>query len=1007
MRGYARFLLIALAGLWNTQLSFAQEKRQTFFTVDDGLPSNYIYRTLEDDKGFLWVPTNAGVARFDGKYFQVFTTKDGLPDNEVFGVVKEKDGRIWVECFNQIPAYFDEKQNRFVVPYLEKALASKMINTLGTYLRPLPDGGIIYANRDKSIIFKNGEYKKSSPLINKMTHCTTLREFPDGSTLICEGVYNPAHSSHYQIKLYHIKEDRIQDSALLVQYIPGLKGSLSALKKVLFSHGIYMNEGNIYLGVKSANKFYIYSNIQLNPIRWETDSLLIPEPHINYFFTANRLAVIGESGKIFLYDRHTLKPVKTLNSEGLINSYFNDSKGNEWISTIDKGLILSRNAALKPLPMPASFTHLNFMSILPLNNGTILAGNYNGEVVEIRPGKTKIHAIIQKSPARIRKILVAGGNVYTISEEGIYCNFKTRLPDPTATGLSFGKTAVKYNDTTILIATNRNLIRLNTKTNRLYELNSTLLRVTALTMAGDQVYFGSIKGLYKYNFKTNSGYIPLSESDSRLAKRVSSVYYAADGLLWVLQADNTLLALKNDRVIFSLSPDNELSNSTNKQITGGKAGQLWISASNGIKVISYSWKANKMHYTSRNISVKDGLAGNEVEEISYHEGKMYVATNNGISVVPDDYVAPGTAIRTYLVEMDINQRDTILADHYHLSYDHRDLRMRFAGVDLSGFFGFFQYQLDEDRSWSKLQGNTLTLQLRAGRHTLKVRAVDVNGNVSDKQLLLRFDVATPFWLNTWFWLIAGIIIQLILIYVISQHQKKKKEAKLARRITAVQTAALEQQAFTSLMNPHFMFNALNSIQYYINVQDRQNANRYLSDFASLIRKNFEAAQESFIALEEEVENMKLYLNLEQMRFAGKFDYKITIDKALDVEDWMIPTMILQPLLENALLHGIMPSSLPGKLNIRFKLIHHHLLIHIQDNGIGMANSKALKAGSTHKSSGMELIRKRINALGNFDTPPITMEMEPAYKSRKNPGNRITLCIPAALFPAWLRAKHRT
>jgi LytS/YehU family sensor histidine kinase len=207
------------------------------------------------------------------------------------------------------------------------------------------------------------------------------------------------------------------------------------------------------------------------------------------------------------------------------------------------------------------------------------------------------------------------------------------------------------------------------------------------------------------------------------------------------------------------------------------------------------------------------------------------------------------------------------------------------------------------------------------------------------------------------------------------------------------------------MNPHFMFNALNSIQHYINVQDRQNANRYLSDFASLIRKNFEAAQQSFIPLEQEIENIKIYLRLEQMRFTERFGYHLLIDDNLDTEDWMIPTMILQPLLENALLHGLIPSSANGKIDIVLKEEHTNLLITITDNGIGITNSLTLKEPGGHTSRGLELIKKRIEALSRFGSDAITIEMSPAFESEKNPGNKVTLFIPCGLYLAWRQAQQ--
>jgi LytS/YehU family sensor histidine kinase len=207
------------------------------------------------------------------------------------------------------------------------------------------------------------------------------------------------------------------------------------------------------------------------------------------------------------------------------------------------------------------------------------------------------------------------------------------------------------------------------------------------------------------------------------------------------------------------------------------------------------------------------------------------------------------------------------------------------------------------------------------------------------------------------------------------------------------------------MNPHFMFNALNSIQHYMNVQDRQSTNRYLSDFASLIRKNFEAAQQSFIPIDEELENITIYLRLEQMRFSDRFMYSIETDDGIDTDDWMIPTMILQPLLENALLHGIMPSSIPGELLIAIKIKGTYLCITIIDNGIGIVNSIALKQDSQHKSRGTELINKRITALSGFGKQAITINMSPAFGDEKNPGNKTEFCIPEGLYQAWLDAQQ--
>lgn len=983
--------------LW-VSVGFAQNKKYSVYTVNDGLPSNNVYRVVEDNKGFLWVATNAGVARFDGKYFQVFTTREGLPDNEVLSVVKETDGRVWIQCFNQMPAYFDEVQNRFIIPVIDKKTAIELANTLDINLHTLPKGGISYTNKDRWIVFKDAKLKKYGSVAEKIPAANIIEEYPDGSILVISGgrKQQVKVKDKYQITLYHIQDEKILDSINLIQDITGVHSTNAG--------GIRPDNGNLYFGLRYFKKFYVYTDIQTNPIRWKTNSVQVKESYLNYFLTPDRLAFITESGKILTYNKHTLQPIHAIENEYLTNSYFNDHKGNEWISTIDKGLVVYRNQSLQSLEMPEQFFNTNFISITRKDDGTLLAGNYYGEVIEIKNGKSVVHKVINKSPARIRKILTLSDYVYTFSEEGIYQNFKTRIPITTQ-DLSFGKTAVVCNDSTILISANSRLVRLDPRTNKIYDLNSRYLRITTLAKVDDEwIYFGSTNGLYKYNYKTNSDYISLANTNPALGKRVSGICYTHDGLLWITQSDNTIFVLNNDKIILKINLNNIFSNNSNKHIAAGKPGHVWVSTSGGINVIHYRWKENKLVYTTRNISAKDGLASNEVEEIFYQDGKMYVSTNNGITIVPEDYTAPKTDIPTYLIQMSVNQRDTIISDNYHLKYNQRDIQMYFAGVDLNGYFGFLQYRLDDEKQWAKLPGNTLNIQLRTGEHTLKVRAVDVNGNISHKILTLKFDVAVPFWLNIWFWIGLGVLVQVIIFYAISRYQKRKKEAKLARKIAGVQSAAIEQQAFTSLMNPHFMFNALNSIQHYINLQDRKNANRYLSDFASLIRKNFEAAQQSFITLEEEIENIKIYLNLERMRFNDRFQFKIEIEDSLEIDDWMVPTMILQPLLENALLHGIMPSTIPGKISIRFVQKEEDLLIEITDNGIGVVNSLALKGFITHKSRGMELINKRIIALSHFGIKPITITTGPIFESETNPGNKVTLLIPNTLHDSWRTAQ---
>jgi LytS/YehU family sensor histidine kinase len=222
----------------------------------------------------------------------------------------------------------------------------------------------------------------------------------------------------------------------------------------------------------------------------------------------------------------------------------------------------------------------------------------------------------------------------------------------------------------------------------------------------------------------------------------------------------------------------------------------------------------------------------------------------------------------------------------------------------------------------------------------------------------------------------------------------------------LEQASLKQQAFTALLNPHFIFNALNSVQHFINQQDRQNANRYLSDFASLIRKNFDASQQTFLPLDAELENLRLYLQLEKMRFGDKINYSITSAEDLDTDNWMLPTMILQPFLENAILHGLMHGAQDGELHIHFKQNQRReLIITIADNGIGIAKSRQLKTGKAHASKGMQLIKERLQLLGKLTGHTITLIIEDQYPGAENPGTIVTICYPEEVYNNYIKLQR--
>ena len=207
-------------------------------------------------------------------------------------------------------------------------------------------------------------------------------------------------------------------------------------------------------------------------------------------------------------------------------------------------------------------------------------------------------------------------------------------------------------------------------------------------------------------------------------------------------------------------------------------------------------------------------------------------------------------------------------------------------------------------------------------------------------------------------LIGGLLLLLLVAYLM---YKSIKQQKLANNLLAL-------KSLRSQMNPHFIFNALNSVNSFIATNDERTANKYLSDFSKLMRAVLENSEEDFIPLQKEIELIELYTKLEHFRFQDKFEYNITVDGAISIDEYQIPPMLLQPYIENAVWHGLRYKEEKGVLDITItKKAPDQLTITIADNGIGREKSKALKTENQQKqnSKGMGNIKKRVSILNEM------------------------------------------
>jgi LytS/YehU family sensor histidine kinase len=231
----------------------------------------------------------------------------------------------------------------------------------------------------------------------------------------------------------------------------------------------------------------------------------------------------------------------------------------------------------------------------------------------------------------------------------------------------------------------------------------------------------------------------------------------------------------------------------------------------------------------------------------------------------------------------------------------------------------------------------------------------------------------------------------ILLFSRAKINAKRRLSEMNRKISEVTQANLRQQ-----MNPHFIFNTLNSIQYYMYQHDKLATNNYLTKFSSLMRKVLENSQHTAVPLRDELDALNLYLELETIRFKDKFDYEINVDEEIDTILYKVPTMLIQPYVENSICHGLMPGEAKGLVKIDLKLENDYISCTIEDNGIGReaALERKNKSENNHNSLGTRIVNSRldlVNAL--YGTSLKTIYTDLKTKNGEPEGTRVEIQIP--------------
>ncbi len=406
-----------------------------------------------------------------------------------------------------------------------------------------------------------------------------------------------------------------------------------------------------------------------------------------------------------------------------------------------------------------------------------------------------------------------------------------------------------------------------------------------------------------------------------------------------------------------------------------------------------------------------------------HNGDLWIGTDNALCRVNSSMLQqPGRKLPALILTgmdinlqpsaMDINLQSPALSatnnratnkkDHRHLAHDDHNLIFHFATNNyLNPESDLYRFKLDGfSELWSPYSTDTRAIytSLNPGTYTFTVEAFNLTDSSSSTSVSFTFVILKPWWLQWWFIILSATMLitsALLLVYMHNRRVKRQNEQKLEE---VKRLAKLEMKLLRSQMNPHFIFNCINSIQGLVLQNKSQLAARYLRDFSKLLRLTLNNATRDFITLDEELQYTRHYLNLEQMRFDNNFKIDINVDEDLDQNLIMIPPMLIQPHIENAIFHGLIPSRKSEKiLNISFAQSEGLFTCTIEDNGIGRGESTKLKENdaSNHSPLSTAITNERIEILNNtFNTNKGHIHIVDLFTlTNEAAGTRVEIGIP--------------
>lgn len=958
------------------------------FTISDGLPGNSIKCLYKDSNGFMWIATETGLCTYDGSEFKIIGSEKGLKYNLIWAITEDDKKNIWLSVFGNGIAKYDGK--KFIYFSTKDGLINNSVRTM--YFSKEYQC-MVFGTEEGLSIFNGKKFKNFNLKAKNRDNKFQVNFISSYQNDI---VFNVSYENIYKLK---IDKNQIDKSTITKIKNPNNQ-----------NYSGLIHEDNYY-GRNLFGQFEI-QNLKTNQIVnfgkcsniWD---LTVGNKNCIYVASWD-----GNSpnGAILSFENGELTDLsKNLNlPTSQFWDLFYDKQANQlWAGSVDQGVfVIDLDKKIQDIKINYGIfkPEINALYLDEMQN--LWIGGNNFLLKKDKNNKTKILSstdiinFIQKKTTPKNNFEFKKTNLIVENQKTVV--FKTIKGD------NFGNTWALTNFGLLCFNQNLDIISHVIKHETTGAFDFISQNKLFLSHAFTDSYIVCLNNL------NASSIIHYKEKNIRLdATRIVK----SKNKLWIASRSKGLFFYQKDKLISINDLGGFIENNVT-DIIEDKNQNLIIGTVNG-KVYFSKWKNQKLIH-SKILNPDKDIIGNTIFFIRKYEDYFFIGTNKGINIIKNyklyKFINQGenlpqttytdASIDTYnkkllvstykgIISLDlanilkpeklnspiiVNQikvNGDVVSNSNQLTLNHNEntIEIQFGSNNIySSKKNYYKYKIvGLTNKWSDLSSqNSLKLfNLKSGKYILIVEGKNIGTNETFEPLTFKITVLPPFWETWWFvGLIVTFFIVVLIIYIRVKIKQIKNKAKLDKRIAETKLQALQSQ-----MNPHFVFNAMNSIQNFVIDNQTDEALKYIGEFSKLIRQTLDFSSKKYVYLNEEIEYLRRYIELENLRKKIKVDVKIKFDESINTYEFEISPMLIQPILENVFIHAFDSKTKNPKLEIEFIMMDNKIFCVVNDNGKGFVNSNK-------SSKGLKLVEERIRLLSLDNSRKIDLKTSPTGTSVK-------------------------